>query len=100
MIVAFSAGFLTGLAALLAIEALVILSVIRRLRRQKRPNEVPEKRDSRDLDEELIDILNNKKVRDLLFNFISSLHASLLTINTSLAVYWVNLAVLHQCKLE
>jgi hypothetical protein len=69
MIVAFSAGFLTGLAALLAIEVLVILCVIRRLGRQKRPIEVPEKRESRDLDEEPIDILNNKKVRDLLRNY-------------------------------
>lgn len=72
MIVAFSAGFLTGLLALLAIEASVILWVIRRLRRQKPSIEVLEKNGSVDLEEEPISFSSNKKVSNLLLIFLFS----------------------------
>lgn len=72
MIVAFSAGFLTGLLAFLAIEASVIVWVIRRLGRQKPSIEVLEKNGSVDLEEEPISFSSNKKVSNLLLIFLVS----------------------------
>ncbi|KAJ4773739.1 Testis-expressed sequence 2 protein [Rhynchospora pubera] len=60
MIVAFSAGFLTGLVALLAIEVSVVLLVIRRLGRKKQSIEVLQKKESSDLDGEPISISSSK----------------------------------------